>query len=154
MKIKLLHIGKPGAPFEAIVREYSRKISLYADFELISVKQARHLPIDSTVKTESERLLANTENRDFVVALSEEGKQKNSLDFAEFLAKTEQSARPIAFLIGGAYGLSAEAKARANLVLSMSQLTFQHDIALVVALEQIYRAMTILRGEEYHKQGI
>lgn len=151
MKIKVVHIGKPGADFEGIVREYSRKISLYANFELISVKQARHLPIDSTIKTESDRLLANTDNRDFVVALSEEGKQNNSVDFANFLEKTALSSKTIVFLIGGAHGLSSEAKTRANFVLSMSQLTFQHDIALAVALEQIYRAMTILRGEEYHK---
>ncbi|HHS51217.1 MAG TPA: 23S rRNA (pseudouridine(1915)-N(3))-methyltransferase RlmH [candidate division Zixibacteria bacterium] len=151
MKIRVIHVGKQKRLIADLVETYANRIANYAEFEIVSVKQARGLPEDKAIAAESENLLKKLSARDFAIALTEEGKQLGSVAFAELLSDIELSARPVAFIIGGAFGLSEEAKSRADMRLSLSKMTLQHDIALTVLLEQLYRAFTIIRGEEYHK---
>ncbi|MCK5833502.1 23S rRNA (pseudouridine(1915)-N(3))-methyltransferase RlmH [bacterium] len=151
MKLKIIIVGKPDEQVASLIAHYSKRIGYYAQFKIVSVKQGKHLPPEATIELESKRLLEKVEAKDFIVALSEEGRKLDSIEFAKKLSNIELDARNVVFLIGGAYGLSVSLKSRADLILSLSKMTFQHDIALTVLSEQVYRAMTILRGEEYHK---
>ncbi len=151
MKIKLYYIGKLDSIFDEAVHNYAERLSHYCEFETIPIKQAKKLPPEKTIEQEGERLLSALENEDCIVALSEEGKHLRSVEFTNWLSVARSYAACVAFVIGGAFGLSDKIKDKADLVLSLSQMTFQHDLAQVVLIEQIYRAMTIMRGENYHK---
>jgi 23S rRNA (pseudouridine1915-N3)-methyltransferase len=151
MKIKIIHIGKLSISYKDSVQYYTDRLSHYCELEIVSVKQAKNMPDDKAVEIEGERLLKAIEGEDCIVALSEEGKTLRSVEFANWLSVARTYAGCVTFVIGGAFGLSNEVKQKADLLLSLSLLTFQHDLAQLVLLEQIYRAMTIMRGESYHK---
>jgi 23S rRNA (pseudouridine1915-N3)-methyltransferase len=102
-------------------------------------------------RKEGARLLAATGERDFVVALEAEGKAMSSEELARWLARRlDSDPRPLCFLVGGASGLSADVTARADLLLSLSRMTFPHQIARLLLLEQLYRAFSISAGLRYH----
>ena len=151
MKLRIVHVGKASSLYRDAIEHYLSRIGHYANIEMLATKQARRLPREAAIEFEGERLISALGPREIAVALSEEGRAMDSVAFARTIAKLELRSRPISLLIGGAYGLSNAVKSRADLVLSLSPMTMQHDVALIVALEQIYRAMTILRGEDYHK---
>lgn len=151
MKVKLYYIGKLGNHYKEPVAFFAERLSHYCDFESISVKQAKNLPPEKTIEEEGDRLLNQLEKEDCVVALSEEGKKYRSVEFANWLSVSRSYTGCVAFVIGGAWGLDDRVKQKADLLLSLSPMTFQHDLAQLVLMEQIYRAMTIIRGENYHK---
>jgi len=151
VKIKILHVGKIAPQFLDAVEHYSQKISRYANIEFVAIKQGKELPPNEIIALESERILKAVGNNDLLVALSEEGKTPDSIAFAKWFEEKSILSKTIVFAIGGAYGLDSRIKKRADLIFSLSKMTFQHDVALAVLVEQIYRTMTILRGEEYHK---
>ncbi len=155
MKIQLLLSGKTRFPFiREGMEEYRRRLVHYADFmirELPDLKNSGSWP-EQKVKTEEGRaILKAIETGDYVVLMDERGKAISSVEFAGFLEKQQQgSSRRIVFVVGGPYGFSEEVYRRADLELSLSKMTFSHQLVRLLFLEQLYRAFTIIRGEPYH----
>lgn len=151
MKIRVIYVGKISPLFTEAVELYKERISHYEKLEMIEIRQAKKLPQNKVIRNEGESILATLGDEETVVALTEEGRRFSSIGFAKWLADARLVAQPVSFVIGGAYGLSNDVKLRSDLALSLSSMTTQHDIALLILMEQLYRASTILRGEEYHK---
>lgn len=145
MKWTIATIGKPRLDYAAAgVAEYLARLERFVPVEWIALKQG-------TPQTEGAALLERTAGAHRIV-LDERGSSLTSRAFADYIARLEQSStRRAAILIGGADGHAPATRDAADLVLSLSSLTLQHELALVVALEQIYRAYTILRGTPYHR---
>lgn len=140
MKIKIITVGKLSLkPVGELVREYSKRLAHYSPMEMVTV---------SSVEKGLEKLQAT----DFIVLLDAAGRSFSSEDLARWVEEKQvRSTKQIVFVVGPAEGFSREAKEKANLLLSLSKMTLQHELALVVLLEQLYRAFTILKGEPYHK---
>lgn len=155
MKVWLLTVGRPGALLADATAEYEKRAMRYWSFETIEVKEERArkgLDEEKIRQSESQRLLERVAPGAEIVALTREGKQWNSSDLAHYFDQLAMSGKAgVAFLIGGALGLSADAIGRADRQLSLSPMTLTHEMARVLLTEQIYRAGTILRGEPYHK---
>ena len=137
----------PGKTKEGFIRsgidKYLRLLKPYARMELIEVKAGTGTP-SLVIKEESERLLRAVEPPFYL--LDRDGKELSSEEFAEVLSGLSR----IDFVIGGAFGVSDELKASASLRLSLSRLTFTHELSRLILLEQLYRAMTIIEGRKYH----
>lgn len=155
MKIKVICIGKTGKNFLVDgEKEYLNRLKHYAKvekLELPDIKNARKLS-QYQVKTEEGRaLLKLIDVGDQVILLDEKGKHYSSEQFAEFLQKRfNQGGKCVVFVIGGAYGFSEELYQRAQGKLSLSSMTFSHQMIRMIFFEQLYRAMTIQKGEPYH----
>ena len=140
------------------VREYEKRLSGYASVNNISVREER-LPdnpsaaeINAAVAREGERILAAIPPRSYAVALCVEGKQYSSPEFARLLSeRMVYGSSEFSFIIGGSDGLSDAVKQRCDLRLSISEMTFPHQLMRVILLEQLYRAYNILSGGKYHK---
>ena len=128
-------------------------VSPFADIRMEYVRPplARSAPRPRVLSAEAEALRARLPSRCYSVGLSQEGRQLDSAGFARWLDSRRADSLPLAFLVGGVFGLAPEMKRECRQTLSLSQLTFSHRIALVVLLEQLYRASTILTGHPYHK---
>ncbi len=155
MKIQLLLSGKTRFPFiREGIEEYRRRLVHYTDFqirELPELKNSGSWPEKKVKEEEARIILKAIDNRDYVVLLDEGGKQMDSIAFAGFLEKQQYgSFRTMFFVVGGPYGFAGEVYERANLVLSLSKMTFSHQLVRLIFLEQLYRAYTIIRGEPYH----
>ncbi len=136
----------------SLVQEYLKRLSS-EKIVIMSVKEEKATnDIDAVKKKEGERLLEKIEAHKedtFVVALSEEGKMFNSFGLADFLKKHQE--KKIVFVLGGAYGLSDAVKKKAHLLLSLSSMTFPHELAQLLLVEQIYRSWMINNGRKYQK---
>lgn len=157
MKITLLSVGKTSFDYlDKGVSIYLDRLKHYLPVEskeLPYPKLGKNADQKSVKKAEGELLLKEFQSSDFVVLLDENGKEMNSLDFSEFLQKRMNSGvKNCFFVIGGAYGFSEEVYFRADQKISLSKMTFSHQMVRLFALEQIYRGMTILKGEPYHHQ--
>lgn len=155
MKIQLMAIGTMReAPLRELFERYSSKIPFYMPFEAVvipDVKASKGLTPELQKQREGEAILSRVGNGDFLVLLDERGAEFTSRRLAEFIDKKANSlARNLVFVIGGPYGFSKSVYDRADSLLSLSKMTFTHEMARVITAEQIYRAMTILRGEPYH----
>jgi 23S rRNA (pseudouridine1915-N3)-methyltransferase len=150
--MKIAYIGKMKTAWYMLpVEEYAKRIRRYCPLELISVKESKQSNTERRKEEETEQLFKRCTPQDTIIALDERGKQMNSKQYADFINSfLIQGIQPI-FLIGGAFGLTERIKERADTLLSLSSLTLQHDIALVVFLEQLYRAFTLINNEDYHK---
>ncbi len=124
--------------FDPAVREYAGRIDRYLRCELCEV-------------SEDAKVLKQIQRADRVVALDERGKQLSSEELARWLQQAMMDGRDLVFVIGGAEGLTQQIRERADMMLSLSKMTYAHRLARVMLAEQIYRAFTILRGEPYHK---
>ena len=155
MKIELLFLGKTKDRFLADgIAEYAKRLSHYTTLSIKTLKsRGKPQSNDALVKAaEGELLLKNVTRGSFLVALDGTGKQYSSEGLSGLIDQWEQQGRQlITFLIGGPVGLSKEVLNRADLLLSLSRLTFTHDMVRMLLLEQLYRAYTIKRGEKYHK---
>ncbi|MGE9292234.1 MAG: 23S rRNA (pseudouridine(1915)-N(3))-methyltransferase RlmH [Puniceicoccales bacterium] len=147
MRIRLLVVGKMKEPsWRERAEEYAKRLRPYATLEITEIR-------DSDPEREGERLLKALEKeRGRVFALAEEGKCRPSSALADALDELRTNSQDAAFIVGGPYGLSAEVKARADTLLSLSPMTFTHEMARVILLEQLYRAFSILHGSGYHHQ--
>lgn len=157
MKILLLVIGKTDEDhLLAGIKKYVGRIDHYASFEMKELPDPRNrktLSEEQQKKAESTLLLNQLQPFDQVVLLDENGKQFGSLQFAENLEKQMASGvKRLVFVIGGPYGFAPEMYARANAKLSLSPMTFSHQMVRLIFVEQLYRAFTILKGEPYHHQ--
>lgn len=137
---------------QELIEGYSARIGHYFPFELIAVpdvKMSRPDP-DRQKEQEGARFMAEIGPTDTVVLWDERGRELTSRELAAYMERMNTEARRLVMLIGGPYGFSKEIYARANGMLSLSRLTLPHELARLLAAEQIYRAGTILRGEPYH----
>lgn len=155
MKVSLLVVGKVKGVMADPVREYEQRIRHYFSFEVVEVKEepaGRGRDPRHVMDAEGERLLARLPAGAELVALDRGGATWSSERLAEYLQGLAVAAHPgVAFVIGGAFGLSDGVLARADRRLSLSAMTLPHELARLVVVEQLYRAGTILRGEPYHK---
>ena len=156
MKILLLITGKTSdARLVSLIDEYRERLKHYVPFELVvlpDLKNAKALSEEQVKTAEGEAMLRFFTPSMDVVLLDEHGKEFRSVEFADWLQKKMTSGRDLTLVIGGPYGFSPAVYARANGKLSFSQMTFSHQMIRLMAIEQIYRAMTILRNEPYHHE--
>ena len=154
MRVLVTVVGKPrDAGLAAAIREYETRAARYWPLEVHEVREepARSGSADLVRDREGERLVGRLPAGCDVVACDIHGTGMTSEAFARWLQDTRESARDVAFAIGGAYGLSEELRGRARLRLSLAPWTLPHELARLVLAEQLYRAGTIVRGEPYHK---
>lgn len=137
--------------------EYVKRLTPWAKIKLTEIPEQRvnkdtDALILSALAEEGRRITATIPDKAFVTALCIEGKRLSSVQLSEVFSKEMTAGTSsFAFIIGGSYGLSGEVKTRANLKLSMSDMTFPHQLARIMLIEQIYRSMTLLNGVKYHK---
>ena len=157
MKIKLLSICKTEENYlKEGIELYIKKIAHYFPFEyeeLPALKQTKNLNFAEQKKREGEMLLKKITPSDYVILLDDKGKQYSSIEFSDFLQqKMLQNSKQIVFVIGGAYGFSDEVYQRKNHALSLSSMTFSHQMVRLIFLEQLYRGASILKNEPYHHE--
>jgi 23S rRNA (pseudouridine1915-N3)-methyltransferase len=138
--------------FEPAVQGYAERVRRQAELELLELPAARGaLPPADARRREGEALLAKLKPESWLVALDERGTLLDSMELAQMVATARDAGRELVFCIGGDEGLDASVRDRAWKVLSLSRMTLPHRLARVVLMEQLYRALSILRGEPYHK---
>ena len=156
MKITLLLLGKTSdARLQSLIEDYRQRLSHYVPFELVvipDVKNAKSLTQEQLKAAEGEAILSRLTPAMDVILLDEHGREFRSIEYAEWLQKKMGAGKDLVLIIGGAYGFSPAVYARANGKLSLSQMTFSHQMIRIMAIEQLYRAMTILRNEPYHHE--
>jgi 23S rRNA (pseudouridine1915-N3)-methyltransferase len=155
VRTRILAVGKLKEGYSrAAAADYLERVNRYLPCEVVEVKEGSAEGDEArTVALEGRRLREHDpRENEFRVALDLRGKSYSSPEFARWLGdRMSYGGRDLAFLIGGAFGLDAGLRREAELQLSLSSLTFPHDLVRVLLLEQMYRALTILRGEPYHK---
>lgn len=157
MKIQLWSIGKDNDPYiRDGIAVFQKRLQHYVDFELRlipTIKQAASLSIPELKKQEARIITDLLQPQDYLVALDEHGKMMSTLQLADFLQqRTNAGTRQLVLLIGGAFGLDPAILQRAQLKLSLSSLTFPHQLVRLIITEQLYRAYSVLHNEKYHHQ--
>jgi 23S rRNA (pseudouridine1915-N3)-methyltransferase len=157
MKVSLLMVGKTDFDFiEKGISLYQERIKKYIPFEISffkTPKKLQSITIEQIKKQEGIELMKKLQPSDFVILLDERGKELNSVGFASLIEnKMGTGTKKLVFVIGGAYGFSAELYKRANEKISLSKMTFSHQLVRLIFMEQFYRAFTIIRGEPYHHE--
>lgn len=155
MQIQLLLMGKTRFTFiREGLDEYKRRLGRYTDYrihELPELKNSGSWPQPKVMDEEGKIILKALSDRDIVVLLDERGKEMDSIQFAEFLEqKHQESIKSLVFVVGGPYGFSPDVYKRGNMQLSLSKMTFSHQMIPLFFTEQLYRAFTIIRGAPYH----
>lgn len=155
MKAVLLTVGKTDIVSIATeINNYTKRIAYYLPFsmEIIpDIKNKKNLSQSQQKQKEGEFILSRLNNTDYVVLLDEGGRLFDSNQFAKHIEKKKNTvARNLIFVVGGPYGFSEAVKARANEKISLSKMTFTHQMVRLIFVEQFYRAMTILNNEPYH----
>jgi len=156
MRITLLVVGKTAdTRIQSLIEDYRRRLTHYLPFEFVvvpDIKNAKSLSEDQLKTAEGEAILRYLTPAMEVILLDEHGREFRSIEYADWLQKKMGSGRDLTLIIGGAYGFSKAVYERADGKISLSQMTFSHQMIRIMAIEQIYRAMTILRGEPYHHE--
>jgi 23S rRNA (pseudouridine1915-N3)-methyltransferase len=156
MKITLLVVGKTNDErLRSLIADYQQRLSHYVPFEFVvlpDIKNAKSLTEEQLKVAEGEAILARLTPAMDVFLLDEHGREYRSIEYADFLQRKMGAGRDLTLVIGGAYGFSSAVYERANGKISLSQMTFSHQMIRLMAIEQIYRAMTILRNEPYHHE--
>lgn len=157
MKICLLVIGKTDASFvKAGIEEYEKRVKRYLPYEMKiipDIKNSKNMSEEVQKNKEAELILEQLQSQDFVILLDEHGKECSSVAFSRFMAqKMLSGTKRIVFVIGGPYGFAQQIYQRANDKLSLSKMTFSHQMVRMIFTEQLYRAMTIMKGEPYHHE--
>jgi len=157
MNIRLLSVGKTDhAAIQTLLDEYAKRLGFYVKFDLEiipDIKNSKNLSEQLQKEKEGEMILKKLQNSDELILLDENGKQFSSVDFSDYLQKKMNSGlKQLVFVIGGPYGFSDAVYQRANGKISLSKMTFSHQMVRVFFVEQLYRAFTILRNEPYHHQ--
>jgi 23S rRNA (pseudouridine1915-N3)-methyltransferase len=155
MKVKILTIGKTSFPaLVEMENEYQKRLKHYLTLERVDlpdVKNARSLSHDQIKVKEGELFLSKMSLDDTIILLDEHGSLMDSVGFSNYIgSRQDASTKSLVFCIGGAFGFSDAVKARANDLLSLSKMTFSHQLVRTLFLEQLYRACTIRKGEKYH----
>lgn len=156
MKTRLLLVGKTtDKHFQAGIDDYCARIGHYMPFEihtLPELRQTKSLSEEQQKEKEGEMILKTVSPSDWVVLLDEHGTEYRSIEFARWMEKRRNSGRNLLFVIGGPYGFSKAVYDRSNEKISLSRMTFSHQMVRLIFTEQIYRACTIIKGEPYHHE--
>lgn len=156
MKTELILVGKTvSKEFQKLIADYSERITHYMPFGITVIpelKNTKSLSEEQQKTAEGEQILKLLQPSDTVVLLDEHGREPRSIELAQWLEKKQTVARRLVFIIGGPYGFSPAVYSRANEQLSLSRLTFSHQMVRAIFLEQLYRACTIIKGEPYHHE--
>lgn len=156
MKTILMQVGKTADKhFAAGINDYETRISHYMPFEIITIpeiKNTKNLTAEQQKIAEGELILKQVQPSDTVVLLDEHGDELTSVQFAAWLERQRNTARRLVIVIGGPYGFSKQIYDRASGMVSMSRMTFSHQMIRLIFTEQLYRACTIIRGEPYHHE--
>lgn len=156
MKSELILVGKTNDKLYINgIKDYVERLSHYLPFSVSTIpaiKNTRNLTEDQQKQAEGELILQHIQPSDTVVLLDEHGIERTSMEMASWLQKRMQTARRLIFVIGGPYGFSADVYSRGNEKISLSKMTFSHQMVRLIFVEQMYRACTILRGESYHHE--
>jgi 23S rRNA (pseudouridine1915-N3)-methyltransferase len=157
MKITLLTVGKTtNANLVTLQDEYQNRLKFYIPFEMVVIpelKNTKNLSIAEQQEKEADLILKQLDTSDEVVLLDDKGKQFTSMGFSEYISKKMlASHKRMVFVVGGPYGFSERVYNRANGKVSLSAMTFSHQMIRLIFIEQLYRAMTILKGEPYHHE--
>ncbi len=157
MKIALLQTGKTtDKNISAVADLYTSRIKKYSAFEIITLpelKNTKNMPVPDQKNKEGKRIMQAVNSDEYVILLDEKGKELKTLDFSDLLGKIFLlQKKRIVFIIGGPWGFSEEVYNRADLKLSLSKMTFPHQLVRLLFLEQLYRSFTIIKGEPYHHE--
>tara|TARA_R110001592_G_scaffold6096_1_gene33093 strand:+ start:1472 stop:1942 length:471 start_codon:yes stop_codon:yes gene_type:complete len=156
MKIKLIVIGKTDESYlKDGIDKYLKRLKHYISFEMIIINDVvvgKKANIILQKDLEGKSILDKINSNDFLVLLDENGGQYSSVNFSKYIQKRMNAGNDLIFVIGGPFGFSEELYARANAKLSLSKMTFSHQMVRLFFIEQIYRAFTILKGEKYHHE--
>ena len=156
MKTELILVGKTvNKHFIAGINDYVERTNHYMPFNITVIpelKNTKALTEEQQKEREGDLILQKLQSSDTVVLLDEHGKELRSIEFADWLQRKQNTARRLVFIIGGPYGFSKAVYERANEKLSLSKMTFSHQMVRLIFCEQIYRACTIIRGEPYHHE--
>lgn len=155
MKIELWCIGKNQFDFlEQGIKEYKDRLVHYCKFEIKyfpNLKFNKNSSITFYKESESDEFIKKLDNKKHVILLDEKGKDFSSLQFASYIEnKTVNESNDLIFIIGGAYGFSESLYSRSNDMISLSKMTFSHQLIRLLFVEQLYRAFTIIKNEKYH----
>jgi 23S rRNA (pseudouridine1915-N3)-methyltransferase len=157
MKVALLQTGKTTEKHIASGLEaYSDRIRKYSVFDIITIpdiRNTRNMPVNEQKLREGRKILESLGRDDYIVLLDERGKEYRTIEFAEWLRKKSMvSVKRIVFVIGGPWGFSKEVIESASETLSLSKMTFPHQMVRLLFVEQLYRAFTVIKGEPYHHE--
>ena len=155
MNIKLLYIGKnKNNNIETLIENYEDKIKHFINFKIQCLKtKNKSSQKSSIIKFDSEIIFKNLKKEDIIILLDEKGKDFNSIEFSKFLEEHMiRGVKNLTFVIGGAYGFSKELREFAKNKISLSKMTFSHDMARLFFVEQIYRSLTIINNIPYHNK--
>lgn len=154
MKIKLLVVGKTSNTFiKSLISDYEDRINHFINYEIIEInlKKNKNISEKEIKKKEGIKILDRIEKKDYVVLFDENGKEYSSVEFSEFIKnKITNFSKKIIFVVGGAYGFSDDIYVRSNSLISLSKMTFSHQMIRIFILEQLYRAFTIINNHPYH----
>lgn len=155
MTIKLLTIGKTdNKELQSLINEYTRRLSFYIKFSLEiipDIKNVKNLSEEQQKQKEGELIISKLNATDILVLLDENGKQLDSIGFSGYLQKHMNSGiKQLVFVIGGPYGFSQDVYNKSNGKISLSKMTFSHQMVRLFIIEQLYRGFTILKNEPYH----
>lgn len=156
MKTTLILVGKTnGKLFNEGIDDYAKRIGHYTPFAvkvLQELKSTKSLSESQQKDKEGKMILKTISPSDFVVLLDEHGTEYRSMEFAKWVEKRRNSGRDLVFVIGGPYGFSPDVYNRADALISLSRMTFSHQMVRLIFVEQLYRACTIIKGEPYHHE--
>lgn len=157
MNIKLIVVGKNEQKYlKEALDIYIKRLTHYINFELVvlpDVKNAKNLSVSELKDKEAELILKHSAKADKVVLLDEKGKEFSSVEFSKYIEKQmNASLKTLAFVVGGAFGFSDKVYSQAGEKLSISKMTFSHQMIRLLFVEQLYRAFTIIKGEPYHNE--
>ena len=156
MKTVLILVGKTtDRNLSTAIDNYVQRIGHYMPFSIVIIpelKNTKSLCTQQQKEAEGELILRQLQTTDHVVLLDEHGQEPRSIELARWLQQRQQSVRRLVFVIGGPYGFSSSVYQRAQEQLSLSRLTFSHQLVRLVFTEQLYRACTIIKGEPYHHE--
>lgn len=154
MKTILILVGRTADKhFAAGINDYTERIGHYMPFEIVTIpelKNTKNLTEEQQKQMEGDLIARQLQPSDTVVLMDEHGREFRSVEFAGWLEQKRNTARRLVFIIGGPYGFSGRIYDRANEKISLSRMTFSHQMVRLIFTEQIYRACTIIRGEPYH----
>ena len=156
MKTILLLVGKTQSKiFREGIDDYTSRIKHYMPFSFTTIpelKNTKNITEEQQKQKEGELIMKEIQPTDTVVLLDEHGSELTSVQYADWLTRKQNTARRLVFVIGGPYGFSQEVYTRANDKISLSRMTFSHQMVRLIFTEQLYRACTIIKGEPYHHE--
>lgn len=157
MRIELILVGKTvNRHFVELMDDYAGRVKHYVGFDITVIpelKNTKNLSCEQQKQMEGELIMRQLKAGDHVVLLDEHGREQRSVDFSKWVEQKMQTvSKRMVFIIGGPYGFSADVYAKSNEKISLSKMTFSHQMVRLIFLEQLYRAMTIMRGEPYHHE--